>query len=114
MDFDDDKKRIALGLKQLTPHPWDSLGADLKVGDSVKGKVVVMADYGAFVEITPGIEGLIHVSEMSWSQHLKNPQDFMKVGDEIEAVILSLDKDEQKMSLGVKQLIPDPWEKIEV
>ncbi len=113
LDFDDEKKRISLGLKQLTENPWKELTANLEVGSKVKGKVVTVADYGAFVEITPGIEGLIHVSEMSWSQHLKNPQDFMKVGDEIEAVILSLDRDEQKMSLGVKQLTPDPWEKIE-
>ncbi|MCB9251811.1 MAG: 30S ribosomal protein S1 [Flavobacteriales bacterium] len=113
LDFDDEKKRISLGLKQLTENPWNELTANLEVGSTIKGKVVTVADYGAFVEISPGIEGLIHVSEMSWSQHLKNPQDFMKVGDEIEAVILSLDKDEQKMSLGVKQLIPDPWEKIE-
>ena len=113
LDFDDEKKRIALGLKQLTPHPWDSLDPDLKVGDHVKGKVVVMADYGAFVEIAPGVEGLIHVSEMSWSQHLRSAQDFMKVGDEIEAVILTLDRDERKMSLGIKQLKPDPWETIE-
>ena len=110
LDFDDAKKRIALGLKQLTPHPWDALAADLKVGDKVKGKVVVMADYGAFVEIAPGVEGLIHVSEMSWSQHLRSAQDFMKVGDEVEAVILTLDRDEHKMSLGIKQLTPDPWE----
>lgn len=114
LDFDDEKKRISLGLKQLTENPWNELTASLEVGSRVKGKVVTVADYGAFVEIIPGIEGLIHVSEMSWSQHLKNPQDFMKVGDEIEAVILSLDKDEQKMSLGVKQLIPDPWQDIEV
>lgn len=113
LDFDDDKKRIALGLKQLTPHPWDALDADLKVGDKVKGKVVVMADYGAFIEIAPGVEGLIHVSEMSWAQHLRSAQDFMKVGDEIEAVILTLDRDERKMSLGIKQLKPDPWENIE-
>lgn len=113
LDFDDDKKRIALGLKQLTPHPWDALDANLKVGDKVKGKVVVMADYGAFIEIAPGVEGLIHVSEMSWAQHLRSAQDFMKVGDEIEAVILTLDRDERKMSLGIKQLKPDPWENIE-
>jgi len=106
LDFDDEKKRIALGLKQLTPHPWD-------VGDKVKGKVVVMADYGAFIEIAPGVEGLIHVSEMSWSQHLRSAQDFMKVGDEVEAVILTLDRDERKMSLGIKQLKQDPWETIE-
>ena len=113
LDFDDEKKRIALGLKQLTPHPWDALSADLKVGDTVKGKVVVMADYGAFVEIAPGVEGLIHVSEMSWSQHLRSAQDFMKVGDEVEAVVLSLDRDERKMSLGIKQLKSDPWQNIE-
>ncbi len=113
LDFDDEKKRIALGLKQLTPHPWDALDPDLKVGDKVKGKVVVMADYGAFIEIAPGIEGLIHVSEMSWSQHLRSAQDFMKVGDEVEAVILTLDREERKMSLGIKQLKADPWENIE-
>jgi small subunit ribosomal protein S1 len=113
LDFDDEKKRIALGLKQLTPHPWDALDPDLKVGDHVKGKVVVMADYGAFVEIAPGVEGLIHVSEMSWSQHLRVAQDFMKVGDEVEAVVLSLDREERKMSLGIKQLKQDPWETIE-
>ncbi|MBR4379912.1 MAG: 30S ribosomal protein S1 [Bacteroidaceae bacterium] len=113
LDFDDDKRRIALGLKQLTPHPWDALNQDLKVGDHVKGKVVVMADYGAFVEIAPGVEGLIHVSEMSWSQHLRSAQDFLKVGDEVEAVILTLDRDERKMSLGIKQLKADPWENIE-
>ena len=113
LDFDDEKKRIALGLKQLTPHPWDSLDPNLKVGDHVKGKVVVMADYGAFIEIAPGVEGLIHVSEMSWSQHLRSAQDFMKVGDEIEAVILTLDREERKMSLGIKQLKQDPWETIE-
>lgn len=113
LDFDDDKKRIALGLKQLTPHPWDSLDANLKVGDKVKGKVVVMADYGAFVEIAPGVEGLIHVSEMSWSQHLRSAQEFLQVGDEVEAVILTLDREERKMSLGMKQLKEDPWEKIE-
>ncbi len=113
LDFDDEKKRIALGLKQLQPHPWDALNADLKVGDKVKGKVVVMADYGAFVEIAPGVEGLIHVSEMSWSQHLRSAQDFMKVGDEIEAVVLTLDREERKMSLGIKQLKNDPWENIE-
>ena len=114
LDFDDEKKRIALGLKQLTPHPWDALDADLKVGDHVKGKVVVIADYGAFVEIQPGVEGLIHVSEMSWSQHLRSAQEFLKVGDEVEAVILTLDRDERKMSLGIKQLKEDPWEAIEV
>ncbi len=113
LDFDDDKKRIALGLKQLTPHPWDNLDQELKVGDTVKGKVVVMADYGAFVEIAPGVEGLIHVSEMSWSQHLRSAQDFLKVGDEIEAQILTLDRDERKMSLGIKQLKQDPWQNIE-
>ena len=113
LDFDDEKKRIALGLKQLTPHPWDALDPDLKVGDKVKGKVVVMADYGAFVEIAPGVEGLIHVSEMSWSQHLRSAQDFMSVGDEVEAVILTLDRDERKMSLGIKQLKEDPWTNIE-
>ena len=114
LDFDDEKKRIALGLKQLTPHPWDALDAELKVGDHIKGKVVVIADYGAFVEIQPGVEGLIHVSEMSWSQHLRSAQEFLKVGDEIEAVILTLDRDERKMSLGIKQLKEDPWETIEV
>lgn len=114
LDFDQEKKRIALGLKQLTPHPWDSLDQNLKVGDHVKGKVVVMADYGAFVEIQPGVEGLIHVSEMSWSQHLRSAQDFLKVGDEVEAVILTFDRDERKMSLGLKQLKEDPWENIEV
>ena len=113
IDFDEAKKRIALGLKQLTAHPWESLDAELKVGDTVKGKVVVMADYGAFVEIAPGVEGLIHVSEMSWSQHLRSAQDFMKVGDEVEAVVLTLDREERKMSLGIKQLSADPWEKIE-
>ena len=113
LDFDDAKKRIALGLKQLTPHPWEALDQNLKVGDKVKGRVVVMADYGAFVEIAPGVEGLIHVSEMSWSQHLRSAQEFMKVGDEVEAVILTLDREERKMSLGIKQLTPDPWENIE-
>ena len=113
LDFDEEKKRIALGLKQLTPHPWDALDANLKVGDTVKGTVVVMADYGAFVEVAPGVEGLIHVSEMSWSQHLRSAKDFLKVGDEIEAVILTLDRDERKMSLGLKQLKADPWENIE-
>lgn len=112
LDFDDDKKRIALGLKQLTAHPWDALDANLKVGDKVKGKVVVMADYGAFVEIAPGVEGLIHVSEMSWSQHLRSAQEFLKVGDEVEATILTLDREERKMSLGIKQLKSDPWEQI--
>ena len=114
LDFDDEKKRIALGLKQLTPHPWDALDANLKVGDHVKGKVVVIADYGAFVEIQPGVEGLIHVSEMSWSQHLRSAQEFLKVGDEVEAVILTLDRTDRKMSLGIKQLKEDPWEAIEV
>ncbi len=109
LDFDENKKRIALGLKQLTSHPWDALKGDLKVGDTVKGKVVVIADYGAFIEIQPGVEGLIHVSEMSWSQHLRTAHDFVKVGDDVEAVILTLDRDERKMSLGMKQLIPDPW-----
>ena len=113
IDFDEQKKRIALGLKQLTPHPWEALDPNLKVGDKVKGKVVVMADYGAFVEIAPGVEGLIHVSEMSWSQHLRSAQEFLKVGDEVEAVILTLDREERKMSLGIKQLTPDPWEGIE-
>ncbi|MCH3980583.1 MAG: 30S ribosomal protein S1 [Prevotella sp.] len=113
LDFDNEKKRIALGLKQLTPHPWDALDPNLKVGDHVKGKVVVIADYGAFVEIAPGVEGLIHVSEMSWSQHLRSAQEFMHVGDEVEAVILTLDREERKMSLGIKQLKEDPWEKIE-
>ena len=114
LDFDDEKKRIALGLKQLTPHPWDALDPNLKVGDHVKGKVVVIADYGAFVEIAPGVEGLIHVSEMSWSQHLRSAQEFLHVGDEVEAVILTLDRAERKMSLGIKQLKEDPWENIEV
>jgi small subunit ribosomal protein S1 len=113
LDFDDEKKRIALGLKQLVPHPWEALSADLKVGDKVSGKVVVMADYGAFVEIAAGVEGLIHVSEMSWSQHLRSAQDFLKVGDEVETVILTLDREERKMSLGIKQLKSDPWENIE-
>ena len=113
LDFDEEKKRIALGLKQLTPHPWDALDPNLKVGDTVKGTVVVMADYGAFVEVAPGVEGLVHVSEMSWSQHLRSAKDFLKVGDEIEAVILTLDRDERKMSLGIKQLKADPWENIE-
>lgn len=113
LDFDEEKKRIALGLKQLTPHPWDALSPELKVGDKVKGKVVVMADYGAFVEIAAGVEGLIHVSEMSWSQHLRSAQDFLKVGDEVEAVILTLDRQERKMSLGIKQLKEDPWKDIE-
>ena len=112
LGFDEGKKRIALGLKQLTPHPWDKLDPDLKVGDKVKGKVVVIADYGAFVEVIPGVEGLIHVSEMSWSQHLRTAYDFLKVGDEVEDVILTLDREERKMSLGIKQLIPDPWANI--
>lgn len=114
LDFDDEKKRIALGLKQLQPHPWGALASEIKVGDKVKGKVVVMADYGAFVEVAPGVEGLIHVSEMSWSQHLRSAQDFMKVGDEVEAVVLTLDREERKMSLGIKQLKQDPWEDIEI
>ena len=109
LDFDDDKKRIALGLKQLSAHPWDGLNAEIKVGDKVKGKVVVLADYGAFIEVQPGVEGLIHVSEMSWSQHLRTAQDFLKVGEEVEAIVLTLDREERKMSLGVKQLTPDPW-----
>ncbi len=113
LDFDDDKKRIALGLKQLQPHPWDALSTELAVGDKVKGKVVVLADYGAFVEIAAGVEGLIHVSEMSWSQHLRTAQDFLNIGDEVEAVILTLDREERKMSLGIKQLMPDPWEGID-
>ena len=113
IDFDEQKKRIALGLKQLTPHPWEALDANLKVGDTVKGKVVVMADYGAFVEIAAGVEGLIHVSEMSWSQHLRSAQEFLKVGDDVEAVILTLDREERKMSLGISQLTPDPWAGIE-
>lgn len=112
LDFDDDKKRIALGLKQLSAHPWEALSSDIKVGDKVKGKVVVLADYGAFVEVAPGVEGLIHVSEMSWSQHLRTAQEFLKVGDEVEAVVLTLDREERKMSLGVKQLSPDPWNMI--
>jgi small subunit ribosomal protein S1 len=113
LDFDDAKKRIALGLKQLTPHPWDALASELKVGDNVTGKVVVIADYGAFVEISAGVEGLIHVSEMSWSQHLRSAQDFLKVGDTVEAQILTMDRDDRKMSLGIKQLKVDPWEKID-
>lgn len=112
LDFDENKKRIALGLKQLTPHPWDALDPDLKVGDRLKGKVVVIADYGAFVEILPGVEGLIHVSEMSWSQHLRTAHDFLKVGDEVDTIVLTLDREERKMSLGIKQLIPDPWSNI--
>jgi small subunit ribosomal protein S1 len=114
LDFDEEKKRIALGLKQLTPHPWDALDENLKVGDHIHGKVVVLADYGAFVEVQPGVEGLIHVSEMSWSQHLRSAQEFLHVGDEVEAVILTLDRSERKMSLGIKQLKEDPWETIEV
>ncbi len=110
LDFDDDKKRIALGLKQLTPHPWESLDSELQIGSKIKGKIVTVADYGAFLEVTPGVEGLIHVSEMSWSQHLRSPQEFLKPGDEVEAVVLTLDRDERKMSLGIKQLSPDPWE----
>ena len=113
LEFDQEKQRIALGLKQLTPHPWDALDPNLKVGDKIKGKVVVMTDYGAFVEVAPSVEGLIHVSEMSWSLHLRSAQDFMKVGDEVEAVILTLDRTERKMSLGIKQLKPDPWQNIE-
>ncbi len=113
IDFDDEKKRIALGLKQLQPHPWDSLSQEIKVGDHINGRVVVMTDYGAFVEVQPGVEGLIHVSEMSWSQHLRSAQDFLKVGDEVEAVVLTLDREERKMSLGIKQLKNDPWENIE-
>jgi small subunit ribosomal protein S1 len=112
LDFDDDKKRIALGLKQLSQHPWDGLGEDIEVGSKVKGKVVVMADYGAFIEIAPGVEGLVHVSEMSWSQHLRSAQDFLKVGDEVETTVLTLDREERKMSLGIKQLMPDPWNNI--
>ena len=113
LDFDDDKKRIALGLKQLSDHPWDAMEAELNVGDKVKGRVVVLADYGAFVEIAPGVEGLVHVSEMSWSQHLRTAGDFLKVGDEVDSVVLTLDKEERKMSLGIKQLIPDPWADID-
>ena len=113
LDFDNEKKRIALGVKQLLPHPWDALDQTVKVGDHIKGRVVVMADYGAFVEVQPGVEGLIHVSEMSWSQHLRSAQDFLKVGDEVEAVVLTLDRDDRKMSLGIKQLKKDPWENIE-
>ncbi|MDE6226779.1 MAG: 30S ribosomal protein S1, partial [Muribaculaceae bacterium] len=113
LDFDNEKKRIALGVKQLLPHPWDALDQSIKVGDHIKGRVVVMADYGAFVEVQPGVEGLIHVSEMSWSQHLRSAQDFLKVGDEVEAVVLTLDRDDRKMSLGIKQLKKDPWENIE-
>lgn len=114
LDFDEDKKRISLGMKQLTPHPWDSLSAEIQVGSKVKGRIVNVADYGAFLELQPGVEGLIHVSEMSWSQHLRNPQDFMKVGDEVEAVVLTLDRDERKMSLGIKQLTEDPWTRQDV
>jgi small subunit ribosomal protein S1 len=114
LDFDEDKKRISLGMKQLTPHPWDSLSADVQIGSRVKGKIVNVADYGAFLELQPGVEGLIHVSEMSWSQHLRNPQDFMKVGDEVEAVVLTIDRDERKMSLGIKQLTEDPWTRQDV
>jgi len=110
LDFDDEKKRIALGLKQLTPHPWQSLSEEIQIGSKVKGKIVTVADYGAFLEIIPGVEGLIHVSEMSWSQNLRNPQEFLKVGDEVEAQVLTLDRDERKMSLGIKQLTPDPWQ----
>jgi small subunit ribosomal protein S1 len=114
LDFDEDKKRISLGMKQLTPHPWDALSADVEVGSKIKGRVVNVADYGAFVEIIPGVEGLIHVSEMSWSQHLRNPSDFMKVNEEVEAVVLTLDREERKMSLGIKQLTEDPWTKADV
>ena len=114
LDFDEDKKRISLGMKQLTPHPWDALPAEVEVGSRVKGKIVNVADYGAFLELLPGVEGLIHVSEMSWSQHLRNPQDFIKQGDEIEAVVLTLDRNERKMSLGIKQLTEDPWTKEDV
>jgi len=113
LDFDEGKKRIALGLKQLTPHPWDKVDSNLNVGDKVKGKVVVIADYGAFIEVEPGFEGLVHVSEMSWSQHLRSAQDFLKVGEEVECVVLSIDREERKMSLGIKQLMTDPWEGIE-
>ena len=111
LDFDDEKKRISLGMKQLTPHPWDSLAADIEIGSKIKGKIVNVADYGSFLEIIPGVEGLIHVSEMSWSQHLRNPQDFMKIGDEKDAVVLTIDRNERKMSLGIKQLSEDPWTK---
>lgn len=114
LDFDGDKKRISLGMKQLTPHPWESLAADIAIGSKVKGKIVNVADYGAFLELQPGVEGLIHVSEMSWSQHLRNPQDFIKVGDELEAVVLTIDRDERKMSLGIKQLSEDPWTRQEI
>lgn len=114
LDFDNDKKRISLGMKQLTPHPWDSLPAEIQVGSKVKGRIVNVADYGAFLELQSGVEGLIHVSEMSWSQHLRNPQDFLKVGDEVEAVVLTLDREERKMSLGIKQLTEDPWTRQDV
>lgn len=114
LDFDEDKKRISLGMKQLTPHPWDSLPADIDVGSRVKGKIVNVADYGAFLEVAPGVEGLIHVSEMSWSQHMRNPQDFLNVGDEVEAVVLTIDREERKMSLGIKQLTADPWTNPEI
>lgn len=114
LDFDEDKKRISLGMKQLTPHPWDNLSADIQIGSKVKGRIVNVADYGAFLEIMPGVEGLIHVSEMSWSQHLRNPQDFMKVADEVEAVVLTIDREERKMSLGIKQLTEDPWTRQDV
>jgi len=114
LDFDDEKKRISLGMKQLTPHPWDALSTDIQIGSKVRGRIVNVADYGAFLELQPGVEGLIHVSEMSWSQHLRNPQDFIKVNDELEAVVLTLDRDERKMSLGVKQLTEDPWTKQDV
>lgn len=114
LDFDDDKKRISLGMKQLTPHPWDALAEELEVGSKVKGKIVNVADYGAFLEIMPGVEGLIHVSEMSWSQHLRNPSDFIKIGDELETVVLTLERDQRKMSLGIKQLSEDPWTKADV
>ncbi len=114
LDFDHEKKRISLGMKQLTPHPWDSLPAEIQIGSKVKGRIVNVADYGAFLELQPGVEGLIHVSEMSWSQHLRNPQDFIKVGDEIEAVVLTIDREERKMSLGIKQLTEDPWTRQDV
>ena len=113
LDFDDDKSRIQLGVKQLSAHPWESLDAELKEGDKVKGKVSVLADYGAFVEVVDGVEGLVHVSEMSWSTHLRSAQDFVKVGDEVEAVVLTLDREQRKMSLGLKQMLPDPWGDIE-
>ncbi len=111
LDFDDDKSRIQLGVKQLTQHPWDAIGDSMNEGDKVKGKVTVIADYGAFVEVAPGVEGLVHVSEMSWSTHLRSAQDFVKVGDELETVILNLDRDDRKMSLGIKQLSQDPWDR---